>query len=433
VEAGNGLSQWDNMRDNLRRAYESGLDSVRQARAEARASEGLDDDDELTLPPVRPLVVIPSSAEDEDLDVPRGLRVAAAWTWRLVLLALAGVGVLWVIAQLQVVVVPLLIATLLSALLSPLVSYLRRAGLPRSLATLVVMVGGLAAVGGTLYLVINQFILGAPALGQKASDGINKIQAWTRNGPLHLTQQQLNDLGKELTQWFTNHRETLTTGALSTAGTLTEILAGLFLVLFTTFFFLRDGRRISRFMISLLPDRAQGPLFGAADGAWSTLVSYVRATVLVAFIDAVGIGIAIGVLRVPLAFPLIALVFLGAFIPIVGATVSGAVAVLVALVTKDPVTALILLLAVIAVQQFEGHVLQPLIMGRAVAIHPLVVILAIAVGVVLGGIIGALVAVPTVAVLNTAIRHLAAARRAEAAGTDPPPTPPTGPPEPGHP
>jgi putative heme transporter len=430
------VGQWDNVRDNLRRAYESRLDTVRQARADARAAEEEDGDDLAPPPPPipvhRPDLLRPALTQPADHDVPYGLRLAAAWTWRLLLLALALLAVLWMVGQLQVVVVPLLIAILLSALLSPLVGYLRQARLPRSLATLVVMIAGLAAVGGTLYLVISQFISGAPALGQKATDGINKIQAWTRNGPLHLTQQQINDLGKELTEWFTNHRDTLTTGALSTAGTLGEILAGLFLVLFTTFFFLRDGRRISRFLINLLPGDARGPLLGAADSAWTTLVSYVRATVLVAFIDAVGIGVTIGVLRVPLAFPLIALVFLGAFIPIVGATVSGAVAVLVALVTKDPVSALILLAAVIAVQQFEGHVLQPLIMGRAVAIHPLAVILAIAAGVVLGGIVGALVAVPTVAVLNTAIRHLAAARRAQASGTDPPPTDPTGPPEPGH-
>jgi len=147
----------------------------------------------------------------------------------------------------------------------------------------------------------------------------------------------------------------------------------------------------------------------------------VRATVLVAFIDALGIGIAIGILGVPLAFPLIALIFLGAFIPIVGATVSGAVAVLVALVAQGPVTALILLAAVIGVQQLEGHVLQPLIMGRAVAVHPLAVILGIGAGAVLAGIPGALVAVPVIAVLNTAIRHLARVRRAEneAAGTVP--------------
>src|SRR5205814_1685758 len=142
------------------------------------------------------------------------------------------------------------------------------------------------------------------------------------------------------------------------------------------------------------------------EASWATLVSYVRATVLVAFIDAVGIGLSLVVLRVQFAFPLAALVFLGAFVPIVGATVSGAVAVLVALVTRDPITALAVLIAVIAVQQLEGHVLQPLIMGRAVAIHPLAVIVAIATGLVLAGIIGALVAVPTVAVLNTGVRHL---------------------------
>ena len=147
--------------------------------------------------------------------------------------------------------------------------------------------------------------------------------------------------------------------------------------------------------------------------SWSTLVSYVRATVLVAFIDAVGIGLALVILKVPFPFPLAALVFLGAFIPIVGAALSGAVAVLVALVDRGWLVALIVLAAVIAVQQLEGHVLQPLIMGRAVAIHPLAVIVAIAAGVVLAGIIGALVAVPIVAVLNTGIRHLAAVRRAE--------------------
>jgi predicted PurR-regulated permease PerM len=189
-------------------------------------------------------------------------------------------------------------------------------------------------------------------------------------------------------------------------------------VLFSLFFFLRDGRRISRFLIGLLPEGARAPLFGAADVSWTTLVSYVRATVLVAFIDALGIGLALAILRVQFAFPLAALVFLGAFIPIVGATVSGAVAVLVALVDRGLVVALILLAAVIAVQQLEGHVLQPLIMGRAVAIHPLAVIVAIAAGIVLAGIIGALVAVPIVAVLNTGIRHLADRPRPEA------PTPP---------
>jgi predicted PurR-regulated permease PerM len=197
---------------------------------------------------------------------------------------------------------------------------------------------------------------------------------------------------------------------VATAATLAEVLTGALLVLFATFFFLRDGRKIWRFIVRLFPVNARWQLSDAGDASWATLGSYVRATVLVAFIDAVGIGLALVVLKVPFAFPLAALVFLGAFIPIVGASVSGAVAVLVALVDRGWVIALFVLIAVLIVQQVEGHVLQPLIMGRAVAIHPLVVIIGIASGVVLAGIVGALVAVPLIAVLNTGIRRLARRR-----------------------
>jgi predicted PurR-regulated permease PerM len=421
----------DSVRENLRRAYESGRESVRQARAEARAEEGLEPEPAVLA---RSIVVAPapSVTNRDDLDVPRGLRVAGAWTWRLLLLVIAGAGVLWIIGKLSVVVIPLIIATLLTALLSPLVGLLLRSRMPRSLATVIVLIGGMAAVGGTMYLVVSQFISGAPELSRNAEGGVATIQAWLRVGPLHLTDAQLQGLVKEAQDWFTNNRDTLTTGALSTASTLGHFLTGLFLVLFTTFFFLRDGRRISRFLIGLLPEKARERMTSAADVSWTTLVSYVRATVLVAFIDALGIGLALLLLDVPFPFPLAALVFIGAFIPIVGATVSGAVAVLVALVDRGPVVALILIAAVIAVQQLEGHVLQPIIMGRAVAIHPLAVILAIAAGIVLAGIIGALVAVPIVAVLNTGIRHLAAVRRADDEGGPPPgPPDPTGPPQPG--
>jgi putative heme transporter len=299
---------------------------------------------------------------------------------------------------------------------------------------MIVLIAGLAAVVGTLTLVINEFVAGAPELSSNAGRGVATIQDWLKNGPLNLSQKQLDDIFTGVGNWFTDNRSTLTSGALNIGSTLGHVLAGIFLVLFATFFFLRDGRRISRFLIGLLPYGARERMGGAADVGWSTLVSYVRATVLVAFIDAVGIGLALLILQVPFALPLAALVFLGAFIPIVGATLSGAVAVLVALVDRGPVIALIVLAAVIAVQQLEGHVLQPLIMGRAVAIHPLAVIVAIAAGVVLAGIVGALIAVPIVAVLNTGIRHLAEVRRAEVTGEPPPPEPaPTGPPGPSEP
>jgi predicted PurR-regulated permease PerM len=269
-----------------------------------------------------------------------------------------------------------------------------------------VLVTGLAAVVGTLTLVVNQFVAGLPDLTANARKGIGQIQSWLKTGPLHVSDQDLNSALDAVDTWVKSNRESLTTGALSTASSFFDVFTGLFLVLFATFFFLRDGRRIWSFIVSILPRAAQEPISSAGEASWGTLVAYVRATVLVAFIDAVGIGIACAVLRVPFAFSLAALVFLASFIPIIGATLSGAVAVLVALVARGPVVALILLAAVIAVQQLEGHVLQPLIMGRAVAIHPLAVIVAIAAGVILAGIIGALVSVPLVAVLNTGIRRL---------------------------
>jgi len=426
------MGQLDGMRDNLRRAYESGRETVRQARAGARAAEHEPDELAPPPPPPAPIVVASTSVSHrDDLDVPRGLRVAGAWAWRVLLLVAAGVAVIWVMARLQLVVVPLLIAILLSALLSPLVGLLRRVGVPKSLATGIVLVAGLAAVVGVLTLVISQFVDGAPRMSARAGEGVRQIQEWLKAGPLNLSESELESLLNGIENWFSSNRGTLTTGALSTATTIGHVLTGIFLVLFATFFFLRDGRRISRFMIGLLPGGARSPIAGAADMSWTTLVSYVRATVLVAFIDAVGIGLALVILDVPFPFPLAALVFLGAFVPIVGATVSGAVAVLVALVDRGWLVALIVLAAVIGVQQLEGHVLQPLIMGRAVAIHPLAVIVAIAAGIVLAGIVGALIAVPIVAVLNTGIRHLAAVRQAEATGgPDPGPPAPTGPPAP---
>jgi putative heme transporter len=359
----------------------------------------------------RPPRVHPSTVSRDDTEVPRGLRMAAAWSWRLLVIGALAVAIIYVIGRIRIVVVPLVIAMLLAALLSPLVQLLLRLRVPRSLAAGLALIGGLAAVAGTLTLVVNQFINGVPDLARSASDGIDQIQNWLKSGPLHLSDRQLDSAVESGQQWLDDNSNTLTSGAVATATTIFDIITGLLLVLFATFFFLRDGGRIWRFIARLIPVRARAQLTDAGEASWLTLVAYVRATVLVAFIDAVGIGLALLLLGVPLAFPLAALVFLGAFIPIVGATLSGAVAVLVALVGNGPVTALILLAAVIGVQQLEGHVLQPFIMGRAVAIHPLAVIVAIATGVVLAGIIGALVAVPLVAVLNTGVRRLVEHKR----------------------
>jgi predicted PurR-regulated permease PerM len=405
------LGRFGQVRANIRRAYETSR-ALRVAAVDADFDDshprrGRPDGAAGAPPAVDAALVQPSVSSRDDEDVPRSLRLAAAWSWRLLVIAAAAAAVLWVVGRLHLVLIPLSIALLLSALLSPLVGWLRRrVRMHRSLATAIVLIGGIAAVAGTLTAVISQFVSGLPKLTQNAADGISQIQKWLRTGPLHLSNKQLTDAVDAAQKWLDDHRATLTIGALSTAGTALDVLAALFLVLFATFFFLRDGRRIWRFVVGLFPAGAREPLASAGEQAWGTLVAYVRATVLVAFIDAVGIGLWLVILRVQFAFPLAALVFLGAFIPIVGSTISGSVAVLVALVTRGPLTALLVLTGVIAIQQLEGHVLQPVIMGRAVAIHPLAVIVAIATGVVLAGIIGALVAVPLVAVLNTGVRHL---------------------------
>lgn len=341
-----------------------------------------------------------------DDGLPPGVRTAGAWAWRIILFVAAAYLLVRVVELLRVVVIPVAVALLLAALFEPLAAALRRRGVNRSLAAVLVLVTGLTVVFGGLTLIVRTFISQLDDLSTQVGEGVDQVQGWLAQGPLHLSQTQLDNAVDRLQASITDNQAALTSGALSTAATLGELAAGFFLVLFTLFFYLRDGGQIWAFICRLLPRAARVPAARAGHYSWHTLVSYVRATVLVALVDAVGIGIGLAVLRVPLALPLAALVFLGAFIPVVGATVTGVVAVLVALVTQGPVSALIILGVVIAVQQVEGHLLQPLIMGRAVALHPLAVILAIATGVVVAGIVGGLVAVPLLAVLNTAVRYL---------------------------
>ncbi|HEX5201332.1 MAG TPA: AI-2E family transporter [Actinoplanes sp.] len=352
----------------------------------------------------RLMVVEQSPSVDDGL--PRGVRTAGAWAWRIILFVAAAYLLIRVVGLLRVVVIPVVVALLLAAMLEPIAAALRKRGVNRSLAAGLVLVTGLVVVFGGLTLIVQTFLSQLDDLSAQVADGLGEVQNWLVRGPMHLSQNQLSDGLDRLQKSITDNQSALTSGALSTAATLGEVIAGFFLVLFTLFFYLRDGGQIWTFVCRLLPRGARIPVARAGHYSWHTLVSYVRATVLVAFVDAAGIGIGLAVLRVPLALPLAALVFLGAFIPVVGATLTGAIAVLVALVTVGPVKALIVFGVVIAVQQLEGHVLQPLIMGRAVALHPLAVILSIATGVVVAGIVGGLVAVPLLAVLNTAIRYL---------------------------
>ncbi|HEX2075267.1 MAG TPA: AI-2E family transporter [Geodermatophilus sp.] len=343
-----------------------------------------------------------TSADD---GVPDGLRTAAAWSWRLIAVLAGLYLLLYVAAYVAVVVVPVIVALLLAALLQPGAAALVRQGWPRSLAAFTMLVVGLGTVAGIIALVVNQFIAGFSDLADQVSRGLARIRDFVVDS-FPVSQRQIDEAVTTAQETLVDNQDTLTAGALTTAATVGEVFTGIVLALFTLFFFLKDGRSIWLWLVGLFPRDARAYLDEAARRSWRTLISYVRATVAVAMVDAIGIGTGLAILGVPLVIPLSALVFLGAFIPIIGSFLAGSVAVLVALVSVGPIKALIALAVVVLVMQLEGHVLQPLLLGRAVRVHPLAVVLAIAAGLLVAGIFGALIAVPIVACANVAGTYL---------------------------
>ncbi len=345
--------------------------------------------------------------------VPRLLRVSAALSWRFVVVVAALYVVAYVLGYLASIVIPIAIALLLAALLSPGVAKLVEWRVPRGVATTVMMILGIGVLGGVLTFVISEFSRGLPQLQTQVGASLDTIQQWLKDGPAHLSDQQLQNYLNDIVKTIKENQAEITSSALTTAATVGEALTGLLLALFTLIFFLHDGDGIWRFVIRVMPRDVRSRVDVAGRRGFGSLVSYVRATAAVAVVDAVGVGIGLAIIGVPLVVPLSALVFLGAFIPIIGAVFTGAVAVLIALVTKGPIAALVVLAVLIGVMQLESHVLQPLLLGRAVKLHPLAVVVAIAVGLVAGGIAGALLAVPLLAVLNSGIRSLVSDSDAE--------------------
>ncbi len=334
--------------------------------------------------------------------VPRGVRTASEWAWRGILIGLAGAALLWLASVLSEVVIPIVVALLISALLHPLHDLLARV-LPRGLAAFVTVIGTMAVVIGLISFVGSQLTSQLTDITTKVADGIETVRQWVQS-TFGITDTQLQD-------YIARARDALSSGSITdtaaAAGlTVGHVLTGFFLALFTLFFFLYDGAGIWAWLVRLFPRGARERVHSSGIIAWGQLSAFTRATIFVAAADAIGIGVGAAILGVPFASGIALLVFFGAFIPIVGATVSGAVPVLLALVALGPVQALIMLGIIIGVQQVEAHLLQPLLIGRAMRLHPLAVILAIAAGIIVAGIIGGLIAVPTVAVLNAVGHHL---------------------------
>jgi predicted PurR-regulated permease PerM len=341
--------------------------------------------------------------------VPWGVDLAAAWAWRFLVIAAAAYVILWLIGYFALVAIPLAIALLIAALATPAVNAMSHIGFPRGLSALLVVIAGLAFVGALLTFAGQQVANGAQDLADQASAGLGEIKDWLRTGPLHASDSQINTYIQHLQDGLKHTGERIDFNNVTEVGTAVgHIFAGFFIVLFSTYFFLADGERIWAWLVRLAPRAARVHVDGSGRVAWVSLTQFVRATVIVAAVDAIGVAIGAAALRVPFVLAIGVLVFLGAFVPMVGATIAGTVAVLVALVDQGIVTALLMLAVVVVVQQVEGHILQPFLMGRWVSLHPLGVIVAIGCGVLAAGIAGALVAVPLAAALNAVGQHLAA-------------------------
>lgn len=329
--------------------------------------------------------------------IPRSLVVAADWSWRLLLVGIVAYAAVRVLALLSLVVIPLVAAVLLAALLRPVAGLLHRR-LPGPLSALLTLLLAVVVMGGLGYLIGVRFAQQLPSLIQQLVGTVHQLREEFAGAGV--AQFQLDQIETSVIDWLQRNRSEavgyLTTGA----GYFIEFFTLLILTLFITFFFLYDGERIWHWLISPLPARKVRRVDAAGRVAWATTTGYVRGTAVIATIHGIVIGLAMFLLGVPLALPLAVLIFLGSFIPFVGALVAGGLAVLVTFGTQGWLVALILLGILIVESQLEVHLLQPLIVGRYVRLHPLAIGLSFAVGTVLAGIVGAIIAVPTAAVIN---------------------------------
>jgi predicted PurR-regulated permease PerM len=358
-----------------------------------------------TVVPENDHLVAASSRGRVDTGVTPGMQIASAWAWRFLVIVAAVMVIGYGLRYLSEVVVPVTVGVLLTALLVPVTNGLQRLRVPRGPAAGLTVISTIVLVAGLLTLVGTQIASQFESLSTQVGEGVQKLKDLAR------INFGLSD--QDITNGFNRLREEITSGgalgqrAAEVGTTATHVLAGLFIALFSLFFFLYQGDRIWAWLVRLFPRQAREKVDSSGRKAWVSLTAFVRATIIVAAVDAIGISLGAAILGLPLVSAIGILVFVGSFVPVVGALVSGTVAILVALVAKGPIVAIIMLAVVIAVQQLEAHVLQPFLLGRAVSVHPLAVILAIATGVVVAGIVGALVAVPTAAVLNTIVNHLA--------------------------
>ena len=341
--------------------------------------------------------------------VVHGLRVSAAYAWRLLVLGAAVYAGFVILGRLQLVAVAVFLALVVTSVLRPLADLLAR-WMPRPLAVTVSVLGSLMVVFGLLALVGELVASEWGRLGDEFSGGIGRIERWLQGPPFHVSPTVTSDLQDKVNTFVSQHRSTLISSAVSGAGRLVEVLTGAVLALFCSLFFIHSGDRFWRWFQELLPQGARDPWNHAGRAAWRTFAGYTRGIVIIAATNAVLVGIALFVLRVPLALPLTLLEFFAAFIPLVGSPIALGVATVVALASRGPVIAIVVLALSVVVGQIEGHVLHPLVMSWAVRLHPVVVALSVIAGGILAGVVGAVVAVPMVSVAWAVHRELRSPR-----------------------
>jgi len=338
--------------------------------------------------------------------VPRWLRVSAGWAWRLLILA----GLLYVAgkvaALLYLVIVPFAAAILLTALLQPLTARLRRAGLGPLSATWCTLLLAFALIGGAVWLVTARVEAEYPTLVTQVGHTSTQIQNWLASSPLHIRTGNLEKISDNFVNYLRQHRSTVEGAALTGGRIVVELLAGLVLCFFISFFLIKDGERIWSWLVSGFSAERGRRANVAGQAAWQAVVYYVRGTVVVAAIHAVVMGITLTIIGSPLVAPLALFMFVAAFVPLAGVLIAGTVAIIIVLAAKGLVAALIVLAVMIVMNQLEGHLLQPQVVGKMVRLHPLAVILVLAVAGVVAGIAGAVVAVPITAALTSATRAL---------------------------
>ena len=342
----------------------------------------------------------------EPVELPKGIVIAGAWSWRLLAIFAALAVVMYVGSMISEVIIPFAIAILVAALIVPIVNRLRRKGWPKALAIVTSLLGTVVIVSGLIVLIVTQIHRAFPELESRGKAAYASLKDFLISPAIGFSQQDIDNALRSIGQYIQDHSQAVTAGLTSAGSTFGHILVGLLLGIFTLIFILIDGAKIWQFFVRLFPKKAQPAINGSGEVSWIALKSFVKSQVIVAAVNGVGIGLGAFFIGLPLAIPIAIMVFLGSFIPVVGAILTGAIAVVIALIFNGPIAAIVMLGVVIAVQQAEGHLLQPFLIGKAVHIHPLAIVLSVAIGTILGGIPGALFAVPVVAVLSKSVSYI---------------------------